>query len=127
MVAQGGAAAAGGAMGGTGVSNNYRDGSVGTTNRKLIIVRWCLMVRVVITAGQPELIKWITGGWCWWYKRLARNNGTSNGYAAVANTGGGGGGGSASVSNSASTGGAGGAGGKGIVIIRYEDTGFSMQ
>ena len=120
--AQGGAAAAGGAMGGTGVSNNYRDGSAGTTKGTNYFAGGGSGGSYDQTAGLINAYGGGAGG-----IRAGTVNGTSNGSAAVANTGGGGGGGSNSVDNAADKGGAGGAGGKGVVIIRYEDTGFTSN
>ena len=116
--AQGGAASAGGAMGGAGVSNSYRDGTSGTTKGTHYFAGGGSGGTYSGTGGLINIYGGGAGG-----IKGGTDNGTSNGSAAVAYTGGGGGGGSASVTNSASTGGAGGDGGKGIVIIRYEDTG----
>jgi len=118
----GGAASAGGPMGGTGVSNNYRDGSAGTTKGTNYFAGGGSGGAYNGTAGLINAYGGGAGG-----IRFGTVNGTSNGSAAVANTGGGGGGGSTSSSDSASTGGAGGAGGKGIVVIRYEDVGFGTN
>ena len=117
--AQGGASSGSGAMGGAGVSNSYRDGTSGTTKGTHYFAGGGSGGSYNGTAGLINAYGGGAGG-----IRGGSTNGTSNGAAAVANTGGGGGGGSTSVDNSQDTGGAGGAGGKGIVVVRYEDTGF---
>ena len=117
--AQGGAADAAGAMGGTGVGNYYRTGVAGTTKGTHWFTGGGSGGSYSGTAGLINAYGGGAGG-----IKGGTDNGTSNGSAAVANTGGGGGGGSASVTNSQYTGGAGGDGGKGIVVLRFEDTGF---
>jgi hypothetical protein len=119
--AVGGDAAATVGPGGIGVYNNYRDGTSGTTVGTHYFGGGGgggAYLGTAATASYGGGAGGIKGG---------TNNGTSNGSAATANSGGGGGGGSNGVGGGNTTGGAGGDGGKGIVIIRYEDTGYGAS
>jgi hypothetical protein len=117
----GGAAAATVGPGGVGVSNNYRDGTSGTTAGTHYFGGGGgggVYLGTAATASYGGGAGGLYGG---------TDNGTSNGDDATANSGGGGGGGSNGATGSNSTGGAGGDGGKGIVVIRYEDTGYDIN
>ena len=117
--AQGGAAANPAGAGGTGISNSYRDGVAGTTIGTHYFAGGGGAGSYNGTFG--------TGSYGGGNGGLVGGtlNGTSNGVPATINSGGGGGGGSPENIAAPTTGGAGGDGGKGIVVVRYEDTEFS--
>jgi len=114
--AQGGDAGATVGAGGTGISNNYRDGTSGTTIGTNYFAGGGGGGSHNGTAASATY-----GGGAGGI-RGGTVNGTSNGVAGTTTSGGGGGGGSNSSSDSLTTGGAGGDGGSGIVVIRYIST-----
>jgi len=114
--AQGGDAGATVGAGGTGISNNYRDGTSGTTIGTNYFAGGGGGGSHNGTAASATYGGGAGG------TRGGSVNGTSNGVVGTATSGGGGGGGSNSTDDTLTTGGAGGDGGSGIVVIRYIST-----
>ena len=117
--AQGGAAGSPAGNGGTGISNDYRDGISGTTIGTHYFGGG--------GAGGGYNVPSGTGSYGGGNGGLLTGtlNGTSNGIPAIDTSGGGGGGGAPHNTGDPTSGGAGGDGGNGIVVIRYVDSGFA--